>query len=175
MTPACKVWATVGGLLVVAMVKPPGAYAQESTFLDRFKGIWTGSGRIQRNAETSPWNVNCTVSGDRGTDRISIQGNCRAALILQRRIAADLSYDVRTGRYQGVYTGARVGPARLSGRRRGDAMQLTIDWPRPVNGDTRAEMTIVNEGSGMLRIVVRDNLFPGGPIQQTSELILRQR
>jgi hypothetical protein len=163
------------GVLLLGMMSQPGAVAQEHTFLDRFKGNWTGSGRIQRNAETSPWNVDCTVNGDRGADRISIQGNCRAALILQRRIAADISYDVRTGLYQGVYTGARVGPARLSGTRRGDAVQLTIDWPKPINGDKKAEMTIVNEGSGILRIVVRDNLFPGGPVQQTSELILRQR
>jgi hypothetical protein len=63
----------------------------------------------------------------------------------------------------------------LSGSRSGDAMRLTIDWPKPVNGDTRAEMTITNEGSGLLRITVRDNLFPGGPVQQTSELVLRQR
>jgi hypothetical protein len=174
MTSTCKAW-TAAGSLIVATLLSSGASAQEGSFLDRFKGVWIGSGHIQRNAETGPWNVNCTVSGDRAPDRISIQGNCRAALVLQRRIAADIAYDVRTGLYQGVYTGARVGPARLSGTRRGDAVRLTIDWPRPVNGDTQAEMIIVNEGSGMLRIIVRDNLFPGGPVQQTSELILRQR
>ncbi len=174
MTSTCKVWTAAGGL-VVAMLSHSGASAQEGSFLDRFKGVWVGSGHIQRNAESSPWNVNCTVSGDRASDRISIQGNCRAALVLQRQIAADIAYDVRTGLYQGVYTGARVGPARLSGTRRGDAVRLTIAWPSPVNGDTQAEMIIVNEGSGLLRIVVRDNLFPGGPVQQTSELILRQR
>lgn len=167
--------AIASGAFLLAMMAAPGVRAEEAGFLDRFKGIWSGSGRIQRNAETSPWNVNCTMSGDRAPDRISIQGNCRAALILQRRIAADLSYDVRTGLYRGVYTGARVGPARLSGSRSGDAMRLTIDWPKPVNGDTRAEMTITNEGSGLLRIIMRDNLFPGGPVQQTSELVLRQR
>jgi hypothetical protein len=151
------------------------AQAAEDLFLDRFKGSWFGSGRIQRNAATSPWHVNCAINGDRAPDRINIQGRCRAALILQRQIGADLTYDVRTGLYRGVYTGARVGPARLSGTRSGDVMRLTIDWPRPVNGDTRAEMTIHNEGGGVLRIVVRDNLFPGGPVQQTSELVLRQR
>ncbi|RDI57249.1 hypothetical protein [Microvirga subterranea] len=174
MTSTCKVWMAAGSL-IVATLSPSGASAQEGSFLDRFKGVWIGSGHIQRNAETSPWNVNCTVNGDRAPDRISIQGNCRAALVLQRRIAADIAYDVRTGLYRGVYTGARVGPARLSGTRRGDAVRLTIDWPKPVNGDMQAEMIIVNEGSGMLRIVVRDNLVPGGPVQQTSELILRQR
>ena len=174
MTSTSKARAAAGSLILATLLAP-GASAEEGPFLDRFKGAWSGTGRIQRNAQSSPWNVDCTVKGDRAPDRISIQGNCRAALILQRSIAADIAYDVRTGLYQGVYTGARVGPARLSGTRRGDAVRLTIDWPKPVNGDTRAEMTIVNEGSGVLRIVVRDNLVPGGPLQPTSELILRQR
>jgi hypothetical protein len=149
--------------------------AAEDTFLDRFKGTWTGSGQVQRNAATNPWHVNCTAIGNRESDRISIQGNCHAALIIQRRIGAELTYDPRSGIYRGIYTGARVGPARLSGRRNGDAVHLTIDWPKPVNGDTHAEMTIHNEGTGVLRIVVRDNLQPGGPVQQTSDLVLRQR
>ncbi|HZH53684.1 MAG TPA: hypothetical protein VEZ16_17600 [Microvirga sp.] len=153
---------------------PLGAQAAENAFLDRFKGRWVGSGQVQRNAETSPWQVSCAIDGDTGSDRISIQGDCRAALILQRRIGADLTYDARTGLYRGVYTGARVGPARLSGRRNGDVMRLTIAWPRPVNGDTQAEMLIHNEG-GVLRITVMDNLAPGGPVQRTSELVLRQR
>jgi hypothetical protein len=174
MTSIGKAGTTAAALLLATMAQTQ-AKAQEDAFLDRFKGNWSGSGRIQRNAESSPWQVNCTVNGNRAPDRISIQGNCRAALILQRPIAADLAYDVRTGLYRGVYTGARVGPARLSGARSGNAVRLTIDWPKPVNGDTRAEMTITNEGSGMLRIVVRDNLVPGGPVQQTSELVLRQR
>jgi hypothetical protein len=147
----------------------------ESAFLDRFKGSWTGSGIIQRNAETSPWRVNCTATGSRGPDSININGNCRAAIIIQRPIGANLTVDPRSGDYSGVYTGARVGPARLSGTRNGDVVRLTIAWPKPVNGDTKAEMTIRNEGSGVLRIVVNDNLSPGGPVQQTSELVLRQR
>jgi hypothetical protein len=152
-----------------------GAHAAEDTFLDRFKGSWTGSGRVQRNAETSPWQVNCRLTGDTGQDRISIQGNCRAALIIQRQIAANLTYDPRSGDYTGTYIGARVGPARISGTRKGDVVNLRIAWPRPVNGDTQAEMTIQNTGSGVLRIVVRDNLSPGGPVQQTSDLVLRQQ
>jgi hypothetical protein len=115
------------------------------------------------------------VTGNRAPDRINIQGNCRAAVIIQRQIGADITYDPRSGDYNGVYIGARVGPARISGTRSGDVVRLTIDWPKPVNGDMQAEMTIQNEGNGMLRIVVKDNLTPGGPVQQTSDLVLRQQ
>jgi hypothetical protein len=161
--------------LIVAGLSLPEAQAAEDTFLDRFKGSWTGSGSVQRNAETRPWQVNCRLTGNTAQDRISIQGNCRAAIIIQRQIAADLTYDPRSGDYSGTYIGARVGPARISGTRKGDVVSLKIAWPRPVNGDTQAEMTIQNTGSGVLRIVVRDNLSPGGPVQQTSDLVLRQQ
>lgn len=166
-------------IVLAAAVLPLGGYsfwahAAEDAFLDRFKGRWIGSGQVRRNSETSPWQVRCAVNGDTAPDRISIQGDCRAALILSRRIGADLTYDGRTGLYRGVYTGARVGPARLSGRRSGDVMRLTIAWPKPVNGDMEAEMFIRNEGGGVLRITVMDNLSPGGPVQRASELVLKQ-
>jgi len=162
-------------ILVFAGAAPLHVRAAESTFLDRFKGTWTGSGQVQRNAATSPWQVSCTATGSRDLDRISIQGNCRAALVLQRQIGAELTFDPHSGSYRGIYTGALVGPARLLGTRKGDTVSLRIKWPRPVNGDTQAEMIIHNEGEGILRIVVRDNLTPGGPVQQTSDLVLRQR
>jgi hypothetical protein len=168
----CK--ALFAGALVLASLDPGQVRADEEVFLDRFRGNWIGSGRVQRNATTSPWQVNCTVVGQPGENRISIQGRCRAAVIIQRQIGADLTYDPRSGLYQGTYTGARVGPAQLTGRRSGDAVNLTIAWPKPVNGDTHARLVIRNEGNGVLRITVADNLFPGGPIQQTSDLTLRQ-
>jgi hypothetical protein len=174
MTPVRKAALAAGAVALVG-VGELQVRAAEDAFLDRFKGSWTGSGSVQRNAETSPWRVNCTVFGNPGENRISIQGNCRAALIMQRQVGADLTYDPRSGLYRGIYIGARVGPARLSGRRDGDAMNLRIAWPKPVNGDMEARMVIRNEGRGTLRITVSDNLFPGGPVEQTSDLVLRQR
>ena len=94
---------------------------------------------------------------------------------MQRQIGAELTYDPGSGLYRGVYTGARVGPAQLTGRRSGDAVTLRVRWPRPVNGDTEARLTITNTGSGALRITVADNLTPGGPVEQTSDLVLQRR
>lgn len=54
-------------------------------------------------------------------------------------------------------------------------MNLRIEWPRPVNGDTQAAMAIRNKGQGRLRITVADNLNPGGPVLQTSEIILARQ
>jgi len=162
-------------VILLLLVGQVPAHAAESTYLDRFKGGWNGAGKVQRGIDSSPWNVQCTFRGViPDANHISIQGTCRAAIILQREIGVELTYDPASGVYRGTYTGARVGPALLSGTRVGDAVNLAITWPKPVNGDTRSNLTIRNDGSGSLRITVADNLTPGGPIQQTSDLLLQQ-
>lgn len=149
--------------------------AAETDFLERFRGNWAGSGKVQREGASQPRQVTCSVTGNPIENRISAQGNCRAALVFSRSIGVDLVYDPRSGTYRGTYTGSRIGPARLIGTRSGDAVNLRIEWPRPINGDTRAAMVIRNDGQGTLRITVADNLTPGGPIQQTSEITLARR
>jgi hypothetical protein len=151
------------------------AHAAEIDFLNRFQGSWSGYGTVQREGRSQPRQVTCSVTGSPEENRLSVRGNCRAAVIFSRPIGADLSYDPRSGIYRGTYTGSRIGPARLTGTRSGDAVNLRIDWPRPVNGDTQATMVIRNDGRGALRITVADNLSPGGLIQQTSEIVLQRR
>ena len=98
-------------ILVLALLSVERVDAQpaEVTFLNRFSGSWAGTGTVQRNAATSPWHVNCLINGSPGANRISIQGSCHGAIIVERRIGAELTYDSKSGAYQGVYTGARVG------------------------------------------------------------------
>ncbi|ANY84294.1 hypothetical protein BB934_39420 (plasmid) [Microvirga ossetica] len=151
------------------------AQASEADFLERFRGTWPGSGKVQREGGSQPRQVTCSVTGSLTENRISAQGQCRAVVIFSRQIGVDLVYDPRSGIYRGTYTGSRIGPARLTGTRNGDVVNLRIEWPHPVNGDTQATMAIQNGGRGTLRITVADNLTPGGPIQQTSEIILARR
>ena len=149
--------------------------AAEISFLERFRGNWSGSGKVQREGSSQPRQVTCSVMGNSTENRVSAQGDCSAVLVFRRQIGVDLAYDPRSATYRGTYTGSRIGPARLTGIRRGDALNLRIEWPRPVNGDTQATMVIQNDGRGTLRITVADNLTPGGPIEQTSEIVLARR
>jgi hypothetical protein len=149
--------------------------AAEGQFLERFRGNWFGSGKVQREGRSQPQQVTCSVTGSPAENRISAQGSCRAVLIFRRQISVDLSYDPSSGTYRGTYTGSRIGPARLTGSRSGNAVNLRIEWPRPVNGDTQAAMIIQNDGQGTLRITIADNLTSSGPIEQTSEIVLGRR
>ena len=152
----------------------PSAYAAESDFLQRFEGSWSGSGTVSRNEAENPNNVQCTMAGNASATGISMNGTCRAAVIFSRNISADIRYDPGSGRYSGTYVGSTIGPARLSGRRKGDAVVLTITWPKPVRGDTKAIMVISNPGNGQLGITVTDEIQPGGPKAQVTRLALRQ-
>ena len=84
------------------------------------------------------------------------------------------TFDPSSGRYTGTYVGSSIGPARLSGKRGGDAVNLTITWPKPVRGDTTAAMTIRNTGNGQLGITIVDEVPAGGPKAQVSSISLKQ-
>jgi len=147
------------------------AATPEGDFIDRFGGTWSGSGTVIKG--DIPWQVSCQATGQPGQNQIAIRGNCSVAIV-SVNIAADITYDPASGSYAGVYTGAKVGPARVSGKRSGNVVNLTVTWPQPVNGDTEARMRIENAGGGNLRIVVTDNTAPGGPEQTTHDLVLSQ-
>lgn len=143
----------------------------EAAFLQRFAGSFTGSGQVQRNASERPNNVKCELTGQPTTAGVSISGKC-SVFVISREIQADIHYDPASGRYNGTYVGSKVGPAKLSGTRQGDSVVLAITWPKPVNGDTDATMTIRNSGNGELAITVSDRLTPGGPKADVTQMAL---
>jgi hypothetical protein len=87
-----------------------------------------------------------------------------------RKIGADLTVD-SSGKYTGTYVGSKIGPAALSGRRQGDTIVLDVTWPKPVNGDTKAKMTISNTGDGF-SFAVDDLDKPGGKPVRMSDIRL---
>ena len=147
--------------------------AAEREFLNRFEGLFSGGGTVQRNGAERPNQVTCSLTGQPSSSGVSLTGQCGAS-IFSRDIRADIRFDEASGRYTGVYVGSAIGPAKLSGKRRGDAVILTITWPKPVNGDTKATMTIRNSGNGSLAITVTDELEPGGARAKVTQLALNQ-
>lgn len=161
----------VAAAATVSLTLPAGA--AEADFLSRFQGSFSGGGLVQRNAAEKPNQVTCTLTGHPTSTGVTMSGKC-GAFIFSRSIRADIRYDPASGRYSGVYEGSAIGPARLSGKRSGDAVVLTITWPKPVNGDTKATMTIRNDGSGRLAITVTDKIAPGGASAHVTQLALSQ-
>lgn len=176
-TPGTRFGVLLGLLAVLATgtvaIAARGDAAEEAGFLGRFTSAWKGTGQVRRTAEGSPWTVNCAITQNRDGNRIALDGSCRAALLFTRDIGAHLVFDPGTGLYTGTYIGAKVGPAGLSGRRDGDTLVLTITWPKPVNGDTRAALTIRNDGNGQMQITVRDQV--GSQTVTTTDILFRKK
>ena len=70
-------------------------------------------------------------------------------LVFSREFGADLSRDPKSGTYTGVYRGAKSGPARLSGQRKGSTLDLQVTWGREIYGDNKARR--LQEGAGAVR------------------------
>jgi hypothetical protein len=160
-------------LALAAATSSMPSLAAEWDFLSRFEGSFSGGGTVQRSAKENPNQVTCTMTGQPSETTISMNGKC-GAFIFSRQISAKLRFDPSSGRYTGTYTGSSIGPAGLSGKRRGDSIVLTITWPQPVNGDTKATMTIRNSGNGQLAITVTDELRPGGGRKAVTQIALNQ-
>ena len=145
--------------------------ASKQAFIDLFNGAWEGSGTVVEGAVS--WPVNCIAIGLSMTNRLTVEGVCTVS-ILSVRIAADIRYDPASERFSGTYIGARVGPAYVSGKSKSNAINLAVTWPEPVNGDTKAQMTIVNTGD-KFRLTLLDNAIPGGPQELMSDVILLRK
>lgn len=171
--PLAKQRTAAFALAVAAATFSMPGLAAEWDFLSRFEGSFSGGGTVQRSAKENPNQVTCTMTGQPSETSISMSGQC-GAFIFSKQISAKLRFDPASGRYTGTYTGSSIGPAGLSGKRRGDSIVLVITWPQPVNGDTKATMTIRNSGNGRLAIIVTDELKPGGARKAVTQLALNQ-
>jgi hypothetical protein len=162
----------------VALAVWPGAAAAQlaaAAFHERFAGQWQGTGTVQRSVDPAPRRVSCGVAGQASERQIAIGGTCRAAVIVTREIAANLTYDPATGRYVGTYVGSQAGPARLEGTRSGDTLHLQVTYARPVGVDANARMAIRHTGGGQFSLTVMDQLEPGQPEVATTQLTFTQR
>ena len=144
--------------------------------LDRYAGTFAGSGTILEGPDATSHQVRCHFTIlQQGATGLSLQGICRAYLIISRSISANLAWDPRSGQVTGTYTGSRVGTARLTGRQAGTDFDLTIAWPQPLYGVTTAQMKVASLDPDRFRIVVTDRIGVNGPMRATTDLTLLRR
>ncbi|NLS19308.1 hypothetical protein HGP16_22485 [Rhizobium sp. P40RR-XXII] len=149
------------------------AAADDSGFLKPLNGSWTGTGKVLRKIGSSLIGVSCWFNISAPGASISMTGNCRGLLIINRAISAQLT--ARGTQYSGTYTGPSGATSQLSGSRQGDVINLSVRWARLVNGDRDANMTIDRQGSGQLTLRTVDKDQTSGKAIVTSEINLRRQ
>ena len=142
--------------------------------LYRYTGSFNAEGVVADGPDATPREVSCDFKVlQRHPNQIALDGTCWAYLIFSRSVSADLSVDPQSGRVTGTYTGSRVGPARLTGRLEGPAIDVLINWPQPVNGQMTADMRIVSLDPDRLQILT-DRGGQGAPRVTTNLTLARQ-
>jgi hypothetical protein len=146
---------SVVGLLIAAfLLSATTAHADEAGFLRSLQGKFAGKGTVRIRTNSPVMNISCTFKSDTTDNSLSLDGSCRAMMIMTRPIRADLTTSGAT--YSGTYVGSKSGPATLSGSRTGDAINLNIRWAKIVNGDRDAQMTVEKIGADAMRLTVTD-------------------
>jgi len=159
-------------LATLAALLMAGGPAVADVTLADISGAWTGKGYVQKDDKTDPMNVRCEIEGAQHADEIGFDGECRAMLILKRKIGASIVVD--DGRMSGTYLGSRVGVAALEGGAASDGrVVLTMRFPREVNGDDVATMTIHLHGKDAFTIETVDRMASGEDV--TTSLIRFER
>ncbi|AYG61663.1 hypothetical protein QD460_11085 [Rhizobium jaguaris] len=159
-------------LILLFGLFPSLAAADESNFLQSLQGKWTGKGTVIRRIGTSPINVACTFALAAAGPSLSMRGNCRGLLVVNRAISADLR--VNGTRYSGVYVGPAGGRSGLSGKRQGNTIDLAVHWAQEVNGNRSANMTIQQVGGNSLNLRTIDRDPTTGKSVVTSDIALRR-
>jgi hypothetical protein len=149
--------------VLVAAASPALAEAksgEEPIEIADISGEWSGTGFVQRDEKADPMNVRCRIEGEQHDDRLGFDGECRAMLVLRRGIGARLTRDGDS--FEGTYEGSRAGVADLEGSvEEAGRLVLEMRFPREINGDDTATMTIDTNGGDSFTITTTDRMTSG--------------
>lgn len=154
-------------VLAVSAVAALIAPALAAVPIDDIAGAWTGKGKVQQSDTAKPINVSCEVTGEQSSPTdLGFDGVCRALLVMKRPIGATFKLD--GDKITGTYTGSLIGVAQLDGVATSPTeWDLKMTFPKEVNGDNIAQMTISNPGDGTFRIQTRDKMTSGVEVTTT--------
>ncbi|MEM9224512.1 MAG: hypothetical protein AAGB11_19225 [Pseudomonadota bacterium] len=161
---------TVG--LAAAMIIVAAPVLAEEAPIANITGEWTGKGFVQKGEDSRKINVNCKIDGEQTGDEIEFGGDCRAMLVMKREIGAQLTREGDI--YTGTYKGSELGIADLEGSfENPDELVLQMRFPRKVNGDDLARMTIQTMNEDEFRITTVDMTEAGNEFT-TSEITFQR-
>jgi hypothetical protein len=159
-------------VVAAALCLGGAAHAADAEFLKSLEGNWAGKGSVKVNADSSPVGVNCKFASDTTDNSMSLDGKCTGLIVVSRAIGADIKTDGKS--YRGTYVGSSTGPAGLSGKRSGDALNLGIRWASEVNGDRSAKLRLEKVGDNGMRLTTTDTDPATGKSIVISEINLRR-
>jgi hypothetical protein len=158
--------------LIAAATIVPNAHASEADFLKSIEGKWSGGGTVLRKIGGENVNVKCSMQSDASESSYSMDGSCRALVVVTRGFNASVKASGTS--YSGTYVGVSGKPSSLSGSREGNTINLDVTWANEMYGDRKATMTIQKVGDDGLRIRTIDRDPSSGKSVVTTDLQMRR-
>ena len=168
MNRSWRIWTTVALLCAASPVA-----ANDASFLKSLQGKWTGGGPVRIRINWIPVTVSCKFDTEADDTALSLKGTCRGMMLMSRAISADIRSNGTS--YTGWYIGPKGGKARLNGSRNGNSIDLTIHWPKTINGDRVADLTVQKVGNNGMKLTTVDIDPKTGKPVVTSELSLTRK
>ncbi|MCO5732878.1 hypothetical protein [Rhizobium sp. SSA_523] len=162
----------VAAILGLSSLSASSAFASEEQFLKSIEGRWTGGGLVLRELGGQKVNVTCNMQSKANASRFSMDGSCRALVVISRGFNANVT--AKGTRYSGTYVGVSGKPSRLVGSRRGDTISFDVTWANQVYGDRKAIMEIRKVGENGLQISTIDKDPKSGKTIVTTQLRLKK-
>ena len=81
----------VGLLIAACLLSATAAHADEASFLRSLQGKFAGKGTVRIRTNSPVMNISCTFTSDTTDTSLSLDGTCRAMMIMTRQIRADLA------------------------------------------------------------------------------------
>ena len=157
---------------VCASLLPLGASASEEGFLKSIEGNWQGGGKVLRTLGGQNVDVSCTMKSNAGASSFSMDGSCRALVVVSRSFNAKVK--VSGNSYSGTYVGVSGKASSLVGSRDGNTINLDVTWATETYGDRKATMTIQKVGEDGLQIRTIDKDPNSGKSIVTTQLDLKR-
>jgi hypothetical protein len=119
------------------------ALADESDYLGKFEGGWSGSGQVRLMAGAPMVTVACTLAGNAAGETLELKGKCGGGMI-STSVSASMKFDPRHGGYVGTWrtSGTNAG---LAGKRLGNRIHLAVRE----TGEPGRRLTLSVQGSRM--------------------------
>jgi hypothetical protein len=162
----------VSAAIACALLAPASAFASEEAFLKSIEGRWTGGGIVLQKLGGPKVNVSCNMQSTASAQSYSMDGSCRALVVVTRSFTARVKASGTS--YAGTYVGVSGKPSTLRGSRSGNAINLDVTWANEIYGDRKATMTIQKVGDNGLRIRTIDKDPSSGKSVVTTQLDLKR-
>lgn len=166
---------TLAPVLLLALLLPTAAAAEEDAMLARFAGEWTGNGKIRLTREAEPERILCRLTNTLVEDGRALRQSGRCGIASNTGTLDGIIRGADDGSYAGTLESlASRGPSSLTGVREGDRVVMTGEFIDVQTGEPAVSVTVF-EPTGDGYTLTSERRDPGAEPWDESSIVFTPR